>query len=274
MTGDERPKQFCPVLGAQTLLDQTRRRSARVIAPDHTLVVLVATQERFYAPLVGDLPTHCVVVQPENRGTAAAILYALVRLTAIAPVAPVAIFPSDHYVADDERFMAYVDGAFDVLESRPDLLVLLGITPDSGEVKPEWIEIGPGIPGPWQWPVLRVRHFWNNPSPATARALRAQGCLWSSSVMVAHSSVILSAIRATLPALVEAFGPIRSRLTTPWSAKDLRTLYASLPSTDFSEQVLATSPPNLAALPLTGVGWSDLREPQHVTATLARMATE
>ena len=37
LAGDDRPKQFCALLGEQTLLEQTRRRAARLIAPARTL---------------------------------------------------------------------------------------------------------------------------------------------------------------------------------------------------------------------------------------------
>ena len=36
---DERPKQFCPVLSNETLLEQTLRRAALLVSPDRTLAV-------------------------------------------------------------------------------------------------------------------------------------------------------------------------------------------------------------------------------------------
>ncbi len=33
ISGDDRPKQFCPVIGGRTLLDQTSRRVALSVAP-------------------------------------------------------------------------------------------------------------------------------------------------------------------------------------------------------------------------------------------------
>jgi mannose-1-phosphate guanylyltransferase len=50
ISGDERPKQFCPVLSGETLLEQTLRRAALLISPDRTLAVVVRAHERFYAP--------------------------------------------------------------------------------------------------------------------------------------------------------------------------------------------------------------------------------
>ena len=51
ITGDERPKQFCAVVGRETLLDQTRNRVRRIVRPEHTAVVLTKAHERFYSHL-------------------------------------------------------------------------------------------------------------------------------------------------------------------------------------------------------------------------------
>ena len=267
---DERPKQFCPVLSNETLLEQTLRRAALLVSPDRTLAVVVRAHERFYAPLLADLPARCMVIQPENRGTAPAILYGLLRLITMAPRGPVAIFPSDHYVSHDAAFIAHVDGALQAVIARPDLVVLLGITPDSADGEYGWIEPGDPIMGSSPWDLCRVRQFWEKPFPRMAQTLRARGCLWNSFVMVAYPSAILTVIENAVPALFDAFGSVRSRLATPWEDDTLDRLYSRLPSTDFSRQVLATCPTNLAVLALNGVGWNDLGVPRRVMATLAR----
>jgi len=114
LVGDDRPKQFCPVVGHETLLDQTRRRLRMLVAPERTLVVVTHQHERYYGPGLRGLPASLVFVQLENRGTAPAILYALLRRAALAPDEPVALFPSDHHFSDDRAFMWAVEG-----RSRP-----------------------------------------------------------------------------------------------------------------------------------------------------------
>src|SRR5260370_31783294 len=84
LVGDDRPKQFCRLLGGDTLLEQTQRRAARLISPARAITVVVRHHERFYAPLLPDVPPQRLVVQPSNRGTAPAILYGLLRLGATA----------------------------------------------------------------------------------------------------------------------------------------------------------------------------------------------
>jgi mannose-1-phosphate guanylyltransferase len=49
-----------------------------------------------------------VVVQPENRGTAPAVLYALLRIAQSAPKDLVAFLPSDHLISNDQVSMAHV----------------------------------------------------------------------------------------------------------------------------------------------------------------------
>lgn len=271
IAGDERPKQFCRVLSRETLVEETLRRAAMLIAPDRILAAVVRTHERFYAPLLTGISSRCLLIQPANRGSAPAILYGLLRLRTLAPIGPLAIFPSDHYVSDDPAFMAHVKGAFDVVLARPDLVVLLGIAPDTDEVDYGWIEPADLISGPWRWPVFGVRRFWEKPARAIAERLRAHGGLWNSFVIVAYPSTLFSGMRRAVPGLVAAFAGVDSRLNTPWEEDGLRRLYSRLPSTDFSKEVLTMCPAKLAVLPLNGVGWNDLGEPRRVMTTLARI---
>ncbi|MCI0407980.1 MAG: hypothetical protein L0191_05345 [Acidobacteria bacterium] len=267
IAGDERPKQFCPILGPETLLDQTRRRTALAVSTDRTLVVVTRTHERFYTPVLAGPLSSRLVVQPENRGTAPAILYALHRLAPMAATDPVAVFPSDHYVSDDAAFMAHVEAAFAAVRLRPELVVLLGITPDRSEVEYGWIEPAEPIVGEGAGAVCRVRRFWEKPSALLAQTLRAEGCLWNSFVMVARVPALLSLINSAVPDLYNAFAPIRTFINTAEEEEVVRALYSRLPSTDFSRQVLAASPVYLAVLPVRGVRWNDLGDPHRVLST-------
>ncbi len=170
IAGDDRPKQFCSIVGGETLLDQTSRRAALAIAPERILAVFTQAHERFYQPLLAASPSSRAVVQPENRGTAPAILYALLRLAAVAPDAVAAIFPSDHYVSDGPAFMAHVRATFDAVAARPEVVALLGIAPDGPEVEYGWIEPADPITAEEPETLSRVRRFWEKPSPTSPGA--------------------------------------------------------------------------------------------------------
>ena len=123
IAGDDRPKQFCAVLGNETLLHQTQHRVFRSVHPWRTLLVLTKTHERFYADEITGIPSSRLLIQPSNLGTAPAIHYSLLRLCEMDPKGVVAFFPSDHHFSDDEAFGTHVDLAYDVAASRPRLVV-------------------------------------------------------------------------------------------------------------------------------------------------------
>jgi mannose-1-phosphate guanylyltransferase len=268
VVGDERPKQFCPLLGPETLLERTRRRAALAIPPARNLVALTRDHEHFYRPLVGGMPAHCTVIQPLDKGTAPAILYGLMRIAAFAPTSAVAIFPSDHYVGDDRVFMNHVTAAFTAVRMRPELVVLLGIAPASAETDYGWIEPAEPVAGT---PLLRVRRFWEKPAEELAETLFARGYFWNSFVMVARIPAFLAMIRHAAPALEAAFGAVGATLGTPAESAAVQKVYARLTPSSFSDVVLASRPSNLAVLPVTGVKWSDWGRPSRVMATLAEL---
>jgi mannose-1-phosphate guanylyltransferase len=265
LVGDDRPKQFCAVVGGETLLDQTRRRAATLIAVDRTLIVVTRGHEAYYGPALADLPTGNVVVQPIGRGTAPAILYALLRLRTVAPDGAVVILPSDHYVDDDAGFMARVESALEAVAAFPDAIVLLGVEPDRPETGYGWIEPGDVVPG--RGPVSRVRRFWEKPSVETARRLRRAGALWNSFVMVAKPTVLDELVCTALPILADAFSMLRARTDVARESEAARVTYARLEPTDFSRDVLQRYPDRLGVRPVTGIGWTDLGDPARALAT-------
>lgn len=266
IAGDERPKQFCSVLGGDTLLEETQSRAALAIAPERTLYVVNRTHESFYESILTEEPVVNLVVQPCNRGTAPAILYSLLRVAKRDPRAIVAFFPSDHYISDDAKFMAQIRGALDSAAKQRDRVVLLGIEPESPEVEYGWIEPAQAIYGHAN--LFGVRRFWEKPNRMLAQVLHLRGCLWNSFVMVATVQALLDLIETAIPELYRSFAALTPLFGTAAEAKAVDLLYRRLTDVNFSHQVLAVKTERLAVLKVTGVRWNDLGEPKRVMASL------
>src|SRR5262249_9654526 len=125
VTGRPIPKQYCPISGEETTLRWTLRRVSLGIDRHLILTAVAAAHAEFYEAQLTDIDEQSLVVEPQNRGTASAILHALLRLAKLLPDSAVAIFPSDHYVSDDCRFMKCVDLAFEYIQVFPQRVVLL-----------------------------------------------------------------------------------------------------------------------------------------------------
>ena len=268
IAADDRPKQFCAIFGERTLLEQTQRRVALLFNTTQTLTVVTRTHEPFYQEQVNDGSGNRLLVQPKNKGTAPAILLSLLRVAQLSPQAVVAFFPSDHHFTDDGHFMSQVELAFEFVEANAGLITLLGIKPDGSEVQYGWIEPRISCEQQRQQRFLLVRRFWEKPSRFVAKTLMNDGCLWNTFVMVGHLEAFLEIIFRTLPGLYRTLSSAREALGSATEEQVLKRLYSEIISANFSKEVLAQRPGDLSVLQVSGVGWTDLGEPQRVVSAL------
>ena len=274
VTGDARPKQFSPILDGETLLDRTRRRVAMSIASENTFFSLTKKHERYYDDQLKGVAASNLVVQPQNRGTAPAIIYSLERIASVDPNATVAFFPSDHHFGDDDEFMQHVDSAFAAVERNSDSIVLLGIEPDAAETSYGWIEPAPSLFGGLDRGVSRVARFWEKPTAGVAKHLFDGGCLWNSFVMVGKASAFLTMFEARLPQMHRMFTAVAKLFGTRREDAAVRAIYDWLVDTNFSSEVLEQSSDRLLVMRVSDVGWSDLGEPQRVIGALESLGLQ
>jgi mannose-1-phosphate guanylyltransferase len=230
-------------------------------------MVLTKAHEPFYADQVDELPADCLLIQSDNRGTAPAVLYSLMRMWYLDPNGLVAFFPSDHYFSDESALHAHMDAAFREAECQPKRVILLGMSPDAPEADYGWIQ--PGAPLGCS-SIFRVERFWEKPSQTVACALMSRGCLWNSFIMVGQVEAFLNLIQRALPELYCA-------MTSSLAVADqmaLNDLYSRIPILNFSHQVLSVHPAALAVLRADGLEWSDLGDPGRVLSVLARKGIE
>src|SRR5260370_13435455 len=249
------PKQFCPLFDGETLLEQTIRRVSILVPPSQTLTVLNRAHRKFYAPILNGTAAGDVLIQPQNRGTAPAILCSLLRLIEAGRTGPVALFPSDHYVRHDSAFMIQVATAVRAVNRSPQLTVLLGIARDGPETEYGWIEPGSplALPEVGIGKISRIRRFLEKPSPDVARELYDRNYLWNSFVLIANPTTLLSLIARALPELYRVFSGVQPFFGGPVEDEILQTIYPQLSSADFSASVLADYSTEFSVLPVSGV---------------------
>lgn len=272
--GEDRPKQFCPLLGGETLLAHTQQRISGIIDPDRVLFVLTKKHERFYQKELAYVPAIQKIVQPHNQGTLPAILWSLLYLFRGDEGALVAFFPSDHYFANEDAFIATVEDAFNYVGQERGAVILLGAGAERPETGYGWIE--PGSPAASELPgsFVPVRRFWEKPSLEIAGELLKQGCLWNTFVMVGSVGAFLGMIRQTAPVLFKTFKAVLLGSEFESEEQKMHSVYAGLDPTDFSRKVLALSTDSLLVANCGEVGWSDLGEPRRFIAALTRNGVE
>ena len=246
LCGDERPKQFSPLLGTRTLLRHTLDRVGLLIPPERSVVVTLQAHARYLDREFGERPRPHIVSQPENRGTAAGILLAAQWIETRDPRAVMVCFPSDHLVLEEAAFMTHVAKVAGFVEREPQWIVLLGAKPNQPETEYGWIEPGARVGGTVQRPIYRIRSFREKPSKEVAEALLAGRGLWNTFVLAARATVLLAAGRACAPALYERLARLRSFTGSEHERWALRQAYALAPTVNFSRSILEACPQPLA----------------------------
>jgi mannose-1-phosphate guanylyltransferase len=274
IAGDERPKQFCPILNNRTLLDETRSRVALGVDPANIFFSLTQKHEQFFRRPLWSVTERNLVIQPENKGTAPAILYSLMRIVAQSEDAVVAFFPSDHYFSNDEAFMEHVDRAYRAAEFNSGSIVLLGIEPEKPETSYGWIEPAQSFFGSLSGSVSRVSRFWEKPTAGVAKRLMSGGCLWNSFVMVGRASAFIEMFSEHLPEMFRMFSAATATFGKSQESAVIRSIYQWIGETNFSSEVLERSAEKLLVMRVGDVGWSDLGEPDRVVGTLTNLGIQ
>jgi len=260
-------KQFCSILGGRSLLQMTLDRVQRIIPRERILVIVDKRHLEAREQLVG-WPQENIIYQPVNRETAPGILLPLAYVSHRCPQATVAVFPSDHFIADERVFNSHVAKALDEIDLLPKTAILLGVTPDRMEEGYGWITSSQDGMGKDS---RAVTGFWEKPSLTYAERLMRDGALWNTFVFVARATTLWELTRQTVPDLYGAFSGLRIMLGTHRAQSFIEQLYGRLRSVNFSSAILTPSVPRLRVLPVPEVGWSDWGSADRILETATRI---
>ena len=190
------------------MLRHTLDRVALAIPPERTVIVSQQRHADYMAAEFYRAATPHLLVQPENRGTAAGVLFPAHWIHWHDPKAIVAVFPSDHFIPDGPAFMAHARGVAAFVSRHPERVVLLGARPTEPETDYGWIEPGATLGRIGAEPIFRGRRFLEKPSLDTARTALSVGCLWNTFVFVATTATLLAEGRRALPELSDRLARI------------------------------------------------------------------
>ena len=250
------PKQFSPLLGRESLFQASARRLS---GPGFAAPVVVTTDDfRFIVTEqlaeIGLTPA-AILIEPEGRDTAPAILAAALYLAGQDPDGMMLVAPSDHAIPDVGQFAATVRAG--LAAAGAGRIVTFGIRPDRAETGYGYLELD-GAPD-WNTPApVPLRAFVEKPDATRAAAMLSEGrYLWNAGIFLTALPTLLQAYRAADPAMVSAVTDAlaAARQDLGFTRLD-RAAWdgATAVSVDYAVMERAT---NLAVVPFAG-RWSDL----------------
>ena len=244
----ERPKQFIPLTGEQTMFALTLARLEGLAGATAPVIVANAAHADLVREQAGR--DHVLILEPCARNTAPAI--ALAALALEAQDGMMLVMPSDHVIADVAAFHAVIARAAPL--AADGWLVTFGIEPDAPETGFGYIALGDELaPG-----VRRVIRFVEKPDRARATAMLAEGGhVWNAGIFLFGARAFIAALAAHQPAMLAA-----ARDAMAAATRDGDTImpaaepFAACPSDSIDYAVMERAD-KVACAPVS-MGWSDV----------------
>ena len=270
--GSDRPKQFCRIIGSQSMLRHTWGRAAQVVPAERIVTIITAGQESYLEEESRHGLPGVVLAQPANRETAPGLLLPLLWIARQDPTATVVVYPADHFIWQEARFTACVREALQAVEHLSDRLVLLGVEADDPDPGYGWITPAEPVQAVGTGELYAVRRFWEKPDRHTAAHLFGAGCFWNTLVLVGRLETYLRLAEIRIPDVLSSLRRAVPHLHTPDAAASLARVYRRLPSTNFSRAILSESAEALLLQAVRNVYWSDWGDPDRIVRTVHRFS--
>lgn len=250
------PKQFVPLMCDRTMFQS----AAQLLTGSEYEQPLVLTNSDFRFIVTEQLleiglDPSAVLIEPEGRNTAPAILAAALWLQKEDPDALMLVSPSDHMIPNKDAFQRAVD--IGVGSAKAGNMVTFGITPTHPETGYGYLELSEAADQDCN-NVVDLKCFVEKPDVVNAKAMVESGnFLWNAGIFLFSVKTIIQAFKTSCPQLLD---PITQAVQKGkhdlgffrldpdlWAkAEDISIDYAVMEKSD-----------NLSVVPFSA-GWSDL----------------
>lgn len=251
-----RPKQSLSLFGDKTLFQISVDRIRPLIPIERIFVMTGEDQVELLIAQYPEIPEGNFLIEPEARGTAAAIGLAAVHIESQDPEGVMACLTADHFMRSETKFRETLLGALSGAYQGG--LFTLGIEPTAPDPSYGYIHIGELSAEHAGFKVYRVQSFKEKPDEELAREyLRSGEYLWNSGMFFWRAGEILLEMKRQLPNLHSGLRAIQSALGKQNYAEVVRTEWQRFKNTTIDYGVMEGAE-SVYVLPAAELGWIDV----------------
>lgn len=193
------PKQFLPLAGELSMLQETLQRTSGM---EEAAPVVVCNEEHRF--MVAEqlrqvnIKAGALILEPEGRNTAPAVALAAIQALASDPQALLLVLPADHLIQDVAAFAAAVARAIPLAEQGR--LMTFGVVPSSPETGYGYIKCGAAL----DTDLYNLERFVEKPDAATAQTYVDGGNhVWNSGMFLLSAATYLEQLGAHAPSILD-----------------------------------------------------------------------
>ena len=253
-----RPKQFLPIVGSRTMLEETVVRVCPLIPAAKTFTIANAAQTRTIGRLLPRLPKDNLIIEPRARNTAPSLLLATARIYLENPKAVIAVLPSDHLISDNAAFLKKLAAAAEAAD-RTGNLVTFGVPPTFPSTGYGYIHFHREGAKRFLGKIFHeVESFREKPDAATAVGfLRSGDYYWNSGMFLWRADAFADAVKSHAPELHVFWARILDALGSGrLERKRLAAIFDEIPSVSIDYGLMEKA--DRVLVTKGDFGWSDV----------------
>jgi mannose-1-phosphate guanylyltransferase len=251
-----KPKQMLPLIEDRTLFQTAVQRLSGLFPPERILVVTSREQSEELKKQSPELPASNFMLEPQPRGTAAAIGLASARLQAEHPEAIMVILTADHYIGNEAEFHSHLESAVELAEQGK--LVTLGIEPTYVATQYGYIQLGESLGKHGDYETYEVKRFKEKPNKEEAeRMIAGADHTWNSGMFIWKAQRIWEEFERQMPDLHSALVKIQKAWGTSKFEDVLGYEWPRIAAQTIDYGVMEKAK-DVAVIPAKNMAWNDV----------------
>ena len=248
------PKQFHDILGTgETLIQRTFNRLAKLIPEENILILTNGMYNDLVKQQLPSVTDNQIVLEPVMRNTAPCILLSALKIQKQNEDAMMVVAPSDHWIEDEDAFVADLQTAFDACQRQDNLLMTLGIQPTFPHTGYGYIQYEENTSSA----INKVLNFKEKPDYHTAKEyLSAGNYVWNAGIFVWSAKAITEEFKIHNPAMYEIFAEGESYYNTTQEQRFINENYEDAENISIDYAIMEKAE-NVCVIPAT-FDWNDL----------------
>jgi mannose-1-phosphate guanylyltransferase len=248
------PKQFLDILGVgKSLLQLTYERAVNLVPKEN---ILIATHKNYLNLVQTHLPevnNQQLLLEPTRNNTAPCVAYASLKIKALNPNAVFGVWPADHVILKEKKFLEKMQLAFEFAATN-EALVTIGIKPTRPDTGYGYIEVN------YQDSVdevERVISFKEKPSLGKAKEYLKNGnYFWNAGIFIWKASTVLNEFERNANQIIDTLSEDLSSFNTEKERLYIDKVYPKTDKISVDYAILENS--NQVYTIPADISWSDL----------------
>lgn len=255
----EKPKQFQPLVGDESMFQQAVRRIKKGFPIKDVFVI---TGRKYVGHVVDqepDLPLENVIIEPEMRDTAAAVGFAAAVLDKKFNNPIVAsLWAADHLVKNDVEFIKALETAYEYAKENSKM-VSIDVNPTYPNVHVGYIKVGKMIKKLDGLAIFEFSKHIEKPDLKTAKKfLQSWEYLWHAGYKVWSAKQMLNFYKDQAPQIYKGLMEIQKAWGSDNSDEVIRKVYPSFEKISVDFAIFEKINPSEIVVLSADLGWSDI----------------